>query len=672
MDKNQAKQDIRGLSEEIESHNYRYYVLSDPTVSDQEYDTLLKKLMDLEEQFPDLKDPNSPTQRVGTIVQSTENTVRHNVKMYSLDNTYSIEELQDWRKRVAKRLGSAKVEYVAELKIDGVSAALTYKDGSLVLGATRGDGIIGEDVTHSLRTICSIPLHLKTTEGTLPKILDVRAEIYMTRQDFENLNKKRAAAGDPVFANPRNAAGGSIKLLDSRITAERKLHAFIHSYGLIEDGPKITTQIEFLRKIKEFGFCINDSTRLCHSFDEIIEYCQEFQERRASLPYEVDGVVIKVNSLAGQKALGSTLKSPRWAVAFKFPASQATTVVKDIVVQVGRTGVLTPVAELEPVPCAGVTISRSTLHNFDEMKRLGIRKGDRVLIERAGDVIPKVVKVVSSKRKGKTFPIPQKCPECGGQVTKEKTEAVAYRCINPDCRKQMERHLIHFASRGAMDIEGLGEVVVNQLLEKELVRNLADIYFLGKKDLLSLELFKDKKADNLLKAIEKSREQPLSRFLFALGIANIGEKAAATLAARFGDMDHLVKAKAADFDSIPDIGEVMAQSVERFFKQSSTKALLKKFKKAGVNMQEPKHHQRSDALAGKKFVFTGELKNLPRGDAAELVKQRGGEIVTSVSKNTDFIVVGETPGSKYNKAVKLGVTIIHQDEFEKLLSGKEE
>lgn len=668
MDKAKAAQEIVQLSRQIEEHNHRYYILDQPVVSDKEYDDLLRRLIDLEAQFPDLKDPNSPSQRVGTKVAEGTKTVTHKVKMYSLDNTYSLEELRQWHRRVVKSLPEQTIEYVAEFKIDGLSAALTYQGGDLVLGATRGDGTTGEDVTHGLKTIRSIPLSLhKEAGGDFPQTLEVRGEVYMNRQDFDLLNEEREKDAEPLFANPRNAASGSLKLLDSRITARRKLRCFIHSFGILEGGKPLSTQWEFLTKSREWGFCVNPYSRLCRTMDEVISYCQECQARRNTIPYEIDGMVIKVNSLAQQQELGFTLKSPRWAVAYKFPAQQATTRVKEIVVQVGRTGVLTPVAELEPVECGGVTISRSTLHNFDEIKRLGVKKGDRVLLERAGDVIPKVVKVVESGGgRRKAFEVPQRCPVCGGRVVKEKTEEVAYRCGNSACPRQVERGLIHFASRGAMDIEGLGEAVVRQMREKELVKDFADIYFLKKEDFLTLELFADKKAANLIQAIAESRHQPLSRFLFGLGIMNVGEKAALVLARRFGSLDKLMKAKVQELQSIPEIGPVIAGSVEDFFKAESVRRLMEKFKKAGMNLTQPQTQKTPQRLQGKKFVFTGELRTMTRAQAQSLAVRAGGDVSSSVSPKTDFLVAGERPGSKYRLAIALGVKILTEKQFEEM------
>ncbi len=667
-----VQQEIQRLVEEVEKHNYRYYVLSEPTISDKEYDNLLRRLKKLEASYPEFKLPYSPTQRVGAKVEEGARTVTFTVKMLSLDNTYSVEELREWERRVRKVLGAEGVTYTAELKIDGVSASLTYEKGVFSVGATRGDGLTGEEVTHNFKTIPTIPLKLlKSEKYSTPELFEVRGEVYMNKVDFAALNKERKKRGDVLFANPRNATSGSIKLLDSTITAQRKLNCLVHSLGLISGAKTYQSHWEFLEAARALGLRVNhEHNRLCRNFEEVLDYCHEYQEKRNQIPYEVDGVVIKVNSLSQQRELGETLKSPRWAVAYKFPAQQATTTVEDISVQVGRTGVLTPVARLKPVQCAGVTISRATLHNFDEVERLNVKVGDRVLLERAGDVIPKIIKVVEHAKGGKVkhLKVPRKCPECGGKIAKLKEGAVAYRCINPSCPKQLECGLIHFASRTAMNIEGLGEAVVWQLLDKKIVRDLADIYFLRKEDLLSLEFFADKKAENLLKAIRQSKSLPLSRFIYALGIMNIGEKAAFLLAQRFHSLERLLKASGEELTHIHEIGEVSADSVRSFFSQEAARKLIEKFKKAGVNMVEPKKEGVETKFAAKKFVFTGELTRWGRHEAAAMVKQSGGEVVLSVSKNTDFVVVGTNPGSKYDKAVQLSIKILNEQQFEEMLN----
>jgi len=668
MNELEAKRKIETLRSQIEEHNYCYYVLSEPKISDKEYDVLLKELIEFEKQFPSLADVNSPTQRIGVKLGAAGKTVAHRVKMYSLDNTYSIDELKDWQARVMKGLGNERSEYVAELKIDGVSAALTYEEGELVLGATRGDGATGEDVTPNLRTIRSIPLKMKVTKGIgIPRLLDVRAEVFMNKADFDKINQARKKNGEALFANPRNATSGSLKLLDSTITAQRKLGCVVHSFGVIDSGKEIKTQWDFLNFAKKCGFPTSPYSKLCKSFEAVVSYCREFQQKRHEIPYEVDGVVVKVNLFTQQKRLGATAKSPRWAVAYKFPAQQATTIVRDIIVQVGRTGVLTPVAELEPIECAGVTISRATLHNFEEIERLGVKIGDRVLLERAGDVIPKIVKVTEKTRAGKKFLTPKKCPECKEDIIKIKEQEVALRCPNPLCPKQLEKSLIHFASRNAMDIEGLGDVVVQGLLNRNLVKDFADIYTLNKESLLTLPLFKNKKADNLLENIKKSKEQPLSRLLFSLGIMHIGQKASLVLAQHFGTIKNLVNATTEDFIAIDEIGDVMAQSLYHFLHQAGTKKLIEKLKSCNVNMTEPRKASGPETLKGMKFVFTGEMQSLTRSQATELIQNFAGEVTASISKNTSYLVTGQNPGSKYQKAKSLGVKIINEQQFKEML-----
>ncbi|MEI6631089.1 MAG: NAD-dependent DNA ligase LigA, partial [bacterium] len=508
------KKHIWELRNTIREHDYKYYVLSDPEISDREYDLLLLKLKRLEEKYPEFKSDDSPTVRLSSGVSDSFKSANHAQEMLSLDNTYSFEELKEWQERLYKVLGSrADIQYVAELKIDGVSANITYRNGKLTLGATRGDGKTGEDITQNIRTIRAIPLVLRGEK--VPEFIEIRGEVYMERSDFLILNKDRVKEGEVIFANPRNATSGSLKLLDRSIILKRRLSFFAHSLGA-NKNLSLSRHWEFLESLKYWGIRVNPNSKFCKNLDEVVAFCLNWQEKRARLGYDIDGVVIKVNSFNQQQALGFTAKSPRWAIAYKFPAQQATTEVLDIKINVGRTGVITPTAELRPVECAGVTISHATLHNFDEIKRLNIKKGDRVLIERAGEVIPKVVKVVKSSA-GLSFKVPSVCPACKGRVVKEKEEDVAYRCINPLCPAQLERSILHFASRSAMDIEGMGETAVNQLVSLRLVSNVADIYKLKARDLSGLKLFKEKKVSNLLSGIEKSKNQPLSRLIFALG-----------------------------------------------------------------------------------------------------------------------------------------------------------
>ncbi|MBN3039265.1 MAG: NAD-dependent DNA ligase LigA [Candidatus Omnitrophica bacterium] len=667
-----TKKEVEELREKIRHHDYCYYVLDQPEISDSEYDKLMRRLKSLESVHPELLTPDSPTQRVSGQPIKEFKSVRHRLPMLSLDNAYSYAELHDWVERVRKGLGQGeKIEYITELKFDGTSASFTYRDGRFILGATRGDGQIGDDITANLRTLPTVALRLiSSAKYPVPKFLEVRGEVYMEHNDFQRLNREKQKKGEPLFVNPRNAAAGSLKLLDPKITAQRKLRHFIHSFGSLEKGKKISTHWEFIQSAREWGLRLNPHSRLCKNIDEVINECQKWQERRKTLAYDIDGMVIKINYIRQQQKLGHTLKSPRWAIAYKFPAEQATTVLQDIRVQVGRTGVLTPVAILKPVECGGVTISRATLHNFDEIKRLGVRVGDRVVVERAGDVIPKIIKAIEGVRTGREriFHIPARCPDCGGKIVKEKEEEVAYRCTNPLCPIQLEKELVHFASRQAMDIEGMGKSVVEQLVRRGMVKNIADIYnALNKEKLLQLDLFAEKKAENLLKAIEKSKDRPLSRLLFALGIRHVGEKAAYVLASRFGNIDDLAKAKQDDLQNIAEVGPIMAEAIVEFFSSLQAKKLVESLKKAGLNLREEMAGATAWSLTGKTFVFTGELEGYSRTQAQRLVQERGGNYSSAVSKNTDFIVIGKNPGSKYEKAKKLNVKIIKEKDFKKMV-----
>lgn len=678
MDKKTAQQEIKKLRADIKRHNDLYYNQDQPQIPDADYDALMRRLVELEEDFPDLKSVDSPTQQVGAPVPvrpqtasdgtvSAARPIEHSVKMLSLDNTYSMEELKKWDERVRKALPGETIEYVAEFKIDGVSAALRFESGKFIRAATRGDGRVGEDVSANVALIPELPQTLTLSHP--PQVLDVRAEVYMTHDDFQRMNETRREKGLTEFANPRNAASGTLKLLDLAKARERRLHLFVHSFGLTDEAavPKFQSQWDFLEFIRKTGLPVNPDSRLCCHFHEVVEFCQTSQQRQTEIPYDVDGVVVKVNDLDQQRRLGTTMKSPRWAIAYKFPAQQVTTRVVRIEVQVGRTGVLTPVAKLEPVACSGVVISSATLHNFDQVNRLGVREGDRVLIERAGDVIPKVVKVVEHGDPGadRLLP-PSRCPVCRGQVIQEASGQVAYRCINPSCLKQLERRLIHFASRSAMDIEGLGEAVVNQLLENKRLKDLADIYSLTREDLLGLELFKEKKAENLLRHIEESKTRPLSRLLFALGIPSIGEKASLTLAKSFGEITAVMEADIQALAALNDFGVVMADAVVSFFRQPASTLLINKLRQYGVNMVEPVEITQGP-LQGKTFVFTGELPGIPRRQAKALVMRAGGDVLSSVSKNLDYLVAGFGAGSKAAKAKELGVTIINVEQFREMV-----
>lgn len=654
------------LRREIRKHDYLYYVKDNPEITDFQYDRLLKELQEIEKNHPGLITPDSPTQRVSGLAAPSFNPVKHTVPMLSLDNTYSHEEILEWAARVDKGLKGGECEFVVEPKIDGVGLALVYRNGTLDTGATRGDGETGEDITPNSKTIRNIPLKLAVNNP--PAFVDVRGEVYMDKKEFDNLNRKISELGEEPFANPRNAAAGSLRQKDPKVTASRPLKYFVHSYGKIE-GAEFGTHWEFLALCGKLGLRPAVHSKLFRKIEDVVKYCAEFEGKRDTLPFEIDGMVIKVNSLAQQKLLGFTMKSPRWAVAFKFAARQATTKLNAIRIQVGRTGVITPVADLEPVELSGVTVSHATLHNFDEISRLDVREGDTVLVERAGDVIPKIVKVIESKRAGreKPFEIPKRCPECGGPITKEKEEEVAYRCINPSCPAQLERGIAHFASRGAMDIEGMGEAAVLQLVKNDKVKHFEDIYKLKKDDLLKLELFADKKAEKLLAAIEKSKQQPLSRLLFGLGIPNVGEKAAITLAERFGDIDKLAKAGKDELTSINEIGPVMAECITDYFGQKAVRDFITSLKELGVNTREPEREKGEQLFLGKTFVFTGELTKFSRSEAEAKVRELGGNPSSSVSKKTDYVVSGGSPGSKYEKAKSLGVKILSEEDFLKMI-----
>ncbi len=659
-----VRRQVEALREQIRHHDYRYYVLNQPELSDAEYDALMRRLRALETRFPHVASSDSPTQRVGGVPQEAFRSVRHRVPMLSLDNSDTTEELTAWHQRVMKGLRQAPHTYTVELKIDGVGLALTYARGRLTQAATRGDGETGEDVTANAKTIRAIPLTLR---GEAPRSLEVRGEVYMTIAEFTRHNRQASRKGGETFANPRNAAAGSLRQKDPRITAARPLRFFVHSYGIVE-GMRFETHWEFLNACQRLGLPITEHAALCRSLDDVIAHCKRWETQRDRLDYEVDGMVVKVNELALQQQLGMTLKSPRWAMAYKFPAHQATTQILEVIASVGRTGTLTPVAKLRPVACGGVTISSATLHNYDEIERLGVRVGDWVIIQRAGEVIPKVIKVVMSKRTGSEKPvkIPTACPECHGPITKEKEEEVAYRCVSPACPAQVVRRLIHFAGREAMDIEGLGDVVAEQLVAKRFVHDLADLYRLTASQLLELELFKEKKAHNLLAAIEASKSRGLARIIYGLGIRHVGEKAAMILAQEFRSIERVMGASAEQLRAIPAIGPVMAEAITRAFQQSTTKRLIEKLHEAGVKLTEVVI-KGPQPLAGQTVVFTGELSGLSRSAAEALVRKLGGSATSSVSAKTDYVIVGTHPGSKYQQAKALGIKLLDEAQFQTLI-----
>jgi DNA ligase (NAD+) len=663
-------QEIERLRREIREHEYLYYVLDQPEISDRQFDRLMERLKQLEAENPELVTPDSPTQRVGGETREGFQPVRHPSAMLSLDNTYSYDELRDFDRRVRERAERSSVEYVAENKFDGLSLSLIYENGLLARAVTRGDGTTGEDVTPNARTIRSIPLgvDLETAKKHhLPPDFEVRGEAAMTRQAFEDLNRQQDEAGARRFANPRNAAAGSVRVLDPSITASRRLDFF--AYFLFAGGRvPVDTQWEALEALKEMRFLSSlRHAERCRSIDDVIAYCERWESKREKLPYEIDGIVVKVNSIALERELGFTAKAPRWAVAYKYPARQETTVVNDVIWQVGRTGVLTPVAVLEPVEVGGVTVSRSTLHNMDEIERLGLRVGDTIVIERAGEVIPHVVQVTRHGRGKKPEP-PKHCPECGRPIHKSPDE-VAYRCVNASCPAMRRQSLLHFASRHAMDIDGLGDKLVDQLVEKGIVKDLADLYELRLGDLEPLERMGRKSAENLIEEIEKSKQASLARLIFALGIRFVGERTGELLAAHFGSLDELASASVEQLTEVTEVGPKVAESIAEFFAEKANQELLRTLKKAGLRFHEQRKAPRDTRLAGKSFVFTGTLTGLTRDEAAALVAERGGKVSSSVSKKTDYVVAGADPGSKYDKAKELGVEIIDEKKLRELAGG---
>src|SRR5246500_3058068 len=666
-----AKVEIEDLRDKLRHHEYLYHVLDQPEISDAAYDRLMNRLKELEAAHPDLITPDSPTVRVGATPREGFQTVQHARPMLSLDNAFSYETLADFDRRVRQGSGREKIEYIAEHKFDGLSISLQYVNGGLARGVTRGDGRTGEDVTPNVKTIRSIPLRVDLAalkKLKLPSSFEVRGEVLMTRKAFEAMNKQQEQTGGKIFVNPRNAAAGSVRVLDPSITAQRRLDFF--AYYLYVDGKGLFAKhSESLLALKQIKFRASDDWKLCNGIDAVIEYCESWEAKREKLPYEIDGVVIKVNSTALQNELGFTAKAPRWAIAYKYPARQETTVVNDIIVQVGRTGTLTPVAVLEPVQVGGVTVSRSTLHNMDEIKRLGVQIGDTVLIERAGEVIPHVLKVVKEGKPRKAFKMPAKCPVCGSAIHKAEGE-VAYRCVNAACPAKLRESLLHYAGRHAMTIDGLGEKIVDQLVEKDMVRDVADLYALKLEEVAELERMAEKSAQNLLDEIAASKNNELSRLFYALGILFVGERTGQLLAEHFSSLDELAAATQEQLEEVPEVGPKVANSIVQFFSEPANRQLIKKLEKAGVRPTAEKRVVKSDQLAGKSFVFTGGLANRSREEAGELVKQHGGTVSGSVSKKTSYVVVGTDPGSKYDKAKELGVEILNEGEFEKLVGVK--
>lgn len=657
------------LREEINYHNYRYYVLDDPQIPDAEYDRLLRELQAIEEQYPELITPDSPTQRVGAEPLSGFAEVRHEVLMLSLNNAFSDEEVHEFDRRVRERLNVEEVEYTVEPKLDGLAVSLRYENGLLVQGATRGDGRRGEDITQNVRTIETIPLRLLGDHP--PTVLEVRGEVLMSKAAFTALNERQRTAGEKLFANPRNAAAGSLRQLDARITAQRQLEFFCYALGKVEGMDLPSRHSAILERLREIGIRVNREIRTVRGIEACLAYHRDILQRREDLPYEIDGVVYKVDRIDWQETLGFVSRAPRWALAHKFPAQEELTVVEAIDVQVGRTGAVTPVARLQPVFVGGVTVSNATLHNQDEIDRLDVRVGDTVIVRRAGDVIPEIVGVVLERRKGKPrrFRMPSHCPVCGSEIVRLEGEAVA-RCTGGlFCSAQRREAIKHFASRRAMDIEGLGDKLVEQLDESGLIRDVSDIYSLRVEEVAKLERMGEKSARNLLQAIEKSKHTTLPRFLFALGIRLVGEATALTLAQNFGTLEAIEAASIEELQAVPDIGPAVAESIRAFFHEKHNRQVIKKLTRKGVTWPAMKRpDSKTQALAGKTFVLTGTLESMTRDEAKAALQARGAKVSGSVSKKTDYVVAGEAAGSKLAKARELGVSVLSETELQRLLA----
>ncbi len=668
LSKEEARKRIEELRELINYHNYRYYVLNDPVISDAEYDELFRELQELEEMYPEFITPDSPTQRVGAPIKEGFKPVRHSVPMLSLQDARNEEEIREFDARIKRFLGlpmDALIEYSVEPKYDGLSCEIVYRNGRLEVASTRGDGYVGEDVTPNVKTIKSVPLRLiKSRNLPIPSLLEVRGEVLMSRKDFEELNRELIKRGEKPFANPRNAASGSLRQLDPSVTAKRRLDFVAWGVGLVE-GVSFKKHSEVLDALGEWGFKTANPREVVKGIDGVIRFYREMEKKRDDFEYELDGVVVKVNDLELWEKLGTTARSPRYAIAAKFKPRQRTTRVLDVVYQVGRTGTITPVAVLEPVEVGGVIVSRASLHNFDEVERLGVMIGDKVLVQRAGDVIPDIVAVIKEERTGKEKPIrpPEKCPVCGAEVVRE---GAYYKCVNASCPAKLVQALRHMASRRALDIEGLGEKTARLLVEKGFVKDLADIFYLTKDRLLQLPGFAEKSAENLIKGIEKAKNPPLAKFIYALGIPNVGEYTAGVLAEHFKSWDRFSKASYDELLSIRGIGPETAMSIVKFLREPRNKEMIEKMFRAGVKPQDLKVVEDSP-FAGKVVVFTGALSSMTRDEAKEWVERLGGKVSNSVSRKTDLVVVGENPGSKYQRAQQLGVKIIDEEEFLRML-----
>jgi DNA ligase (NAD+) len=667
--------ELDSLREKIRHHEYRYYVLDDPEISDAEFDRLMNELKKVEAEHPELITPDSPTQRVGGKPREGFVKVPHSVPMLSLDNAYSEDELRSWERRVHELSGRKDIEYVCELKLDGMSLALRYEGGKLARGITRGDGSTGEDVTSNVRTVRSVPLSVpsdKLKKAGIPADFEVRGEMLMPLESFRKMNEEREKHGLSLFANPRNATAGTVRQLEPSITAQRRLDFF--AYILIAnsvpgDARPTSAQWDTLNALDSAGFKVNPRRALASNFDEVWNFIGEWEEKRESLPYEIDGVVIKVNSTAMQRQLGFTGKAPRWAIAFKYAARGGITQIEDILIQVGRTGKLTPVAALKPVPIGGTTVSRATLHNMDEIERLGVKIGDWVEVERGGDVIPKVTKVIDDKdhpRGRKLFHMPEKCPVCGGHVVRAEGEA-DHRCVNQKCPAKLRESILHFASRGVMNIDGMGDALVNQLTDRKIVKDVADIYQLTKADLLKLERMGEKSAENVLREIQNSKKLPLERVIYGLGIRFVGERTAQFLAEHFGEMSAIEKAGEEELQQVEEVGPRIAKSIVEFFAEPKNRELVEELRAAGLTMRGKKK-ERGTKLAGKTFVLTGTLPTYSRDEARKMIEDAGGKVTGSVSKKTDYVVAGADAGSKLDKAKELGVTVIDEEAMRELLT----
>jgi DNA ligase (NAD+) len=656
-----VEREIDELRDELRRHEHLYYVLDQPEISDAEYDVLMRRLQQLESQHPQLVTPDSPTQRVGGKPREGFVKVPHSSPMLSLDNALNEEELREFDRRVRELLDGQTFEYVAELKLDGLSMAAQYRDGQMRQAITRGDGLVGEDVTENARTIRSLPLKVKSDLAAF----EARGETIMPRKSFEKLNADRERQQLGLFANPRNAAAGALRALEPGVTASRRLEYF--AYFLLVDGRfHFESHWESLDALARMGFKVNPRRKKCSGLDDLLEFCREWESQRESLPYEIDGVVVKVDSIRQQQALGWTAKAPRWAIAFKFPAQQRPTTIENIEVQVGRTGTLTPVAHLAPVLVGGVTVTRATLHNEDEIARLGVQIGDEVLIERSGDVIPKVVRVVREGRERHPFRMPKHCPVCGGEVVREEGEA-ASRCINTNCPARLKESVSHFAARGVMDIDGMGDVLVDQLVSRGLVKSVADIYDLTLPQLLELERMGQKSAEKVLRNIDASRSRPLPRVLNGLGIPFVGERTAQILAETFGSLDAILEADEDALQQAEEVGPKVSESIRQFFHEPRNRELVERLRKAGLTFHHTIRKKEGGALAGKTFVITGTLPNLAREDAKARIEAAGGKVTGSVSKKTDYVLAGADPGSKLDKANQLGIPVIAEPELLALL-----